>query len=97
MQPQPPSPFSPTHRITFTPSDGSAPHEWLVMFRPEPWRSSRWWGYTADEWETQVPPAWLYSVAEGRCGEPPWHWKGLPTPWGRDGVVLVTALRSNTG
>ena len=82
-------PFTPTHRITFTPADGSEPQAWLVMFRPEPWRSSRWWGYTADEWATQVPPAWLYCVEGGRCGEPSLHWKGQETPMGRAGRVSM--------
>jgi hypothetical protein len=71
-----------THRITFFPTGGQ-PTWWMVMARPDPYRSGHWAAMTRDEWFAQCPTEWCCSP------EGVWSWKGLPTPKDAPGVVHV--------
>lgn len=74
--------WSPTHRITFYPSEGQ-PRWWMVMARPDAYRPGHWAAMTHEEWFAQCPPEWSCSP------QGDWTWKGMATPKDTPGSVHV--------
>jgi hypothetical protein len=82
--------FRPTHRITFTPTDGPSgpalePKTWEVMLWEDDNEAGDGSAYTQEEWDETAMPAWY--VTRGR-----WYCEGEATPGGRNGLVKVELL-----
>jgi hypothetical protein len=76
-------PWSPTHRITFRPAIGEA-QLWEVMVLVDPFAPDRiQLAATLEDWAHQWAPVWSRSAAGA------WTWKGLTTPYGMPGQVVI--------
>jgi hypothetical protein len=80
--------FRPTHRITFTPTDGPSgpalePKTWEVVLCDD--EDGDGPAYTQEEWDEEAMPAWYFN--HGR-----WYCEAEVTPGGRNGLVKVELL-----
>ena len=78
------TPFTPTHRIIFTPSaPNAAPETYLVALDPD--RDGDGPAYTREEWDADAPADWN---REGGA----WHWRDACAPGGAPGEVVIQPL-----
>ena len=76
-----------THRIVFTPSDGSRLDHWTVMLCKDPYSQEYLLGVNESDWRNERVPTWRYRKSDGT-----WWWMGFPRPNWKVGAIAVMRL-----
>lgn len=83
--------WTPTHELTWTPSDRGKPRRWLVAIKPDPAAPGGMIAFTKEDWENQTP-SWIMDCTSRR-----WQWLGfLPGPDGKQGTVTLRRVDGQT-